>query len=96
MISEKSIIQKSKEQLMSVIDNEAVILGMDSGKYIGLNEIGTEIWIRLDKPIKVSLLIHEFVELYDEKEVVIHDHIIEFLTMLHKKSLIQLLDETQL
>lgn len=96
MITENSVIQKSEEQLMSVIDNEAVILGIESGKYIGLNEIGTEIWIRLDQPILVSKLIQEFTEVYDEKEIIIHDHIIEFLTMLYKKSLIQILDETNL
>ena len=78
---------------MSVVDNEAVILGITSGKYIGLNEIGTEIWNRLDQPIKISRLIQEFTEAYDEKESIIHDHVMEFLTILHNKSLIQILDE---
>ena len=93
MISENSVIQKSKEILMSVVDNEAVILGIKSGKYIGLNEIGTEIWIRLDQPIKISRLIQEFAEVYDEKEIIIRNQVMEFLTMLHNKSLIQILDE---
>ena len=94
MISENSVIQKSKEILVSVVDNEAVILGIKNGKYIGLNEIGTEIWIRLDQPIKISRLIQEFTETYDEKEEsIIHDHVMEFLTILHNKSLIQILDE---
>ena len=78
---------------MSVVDNEAVILGIKSGKYIGLNEIGTEIWIRLDQPIKISRLIQEFAEVYDEKEIIIRNQVMEFLTMLHNKSLIQILDE---
>ena len=93
MISENSVIQKSKEILMSVVDNEAVIQGIKSGKYIGLNEIGTEIWNRLNQPIKISRLIQEFTEIYDEKERIIHDHVMEFLTMLYNKSLIQILDE---
>ena len=93
MISENSVIQKSKETLMSVVDNEAVILGIKSGKYIGLNEIGTEIWIRLDQPIKISRLIQEFAEVYDEKEIIIRNQVMEFLTTLHSKSLIQILDE---
>ncbi len=95
MITENNVIQKSEEQLMSIIDNEAVILGLESGKYVGLNAIGTEIWNRLDQPIKVSKLIQEFAEVYDEKEIIIQNHIIEFLTMLYKKSLIRLHDETQ-
>jgi len=93
MISENSVIQKSKEILMSVVDNEAVILGIKSGKYIGLNEIGTEIWNRLDQPIKISRLIQDFTEVYDENESIIHDHVMEFLNILHNKSLIQILHE---
>ena len=50
---------------MSQVDKEAVILGIESGKYIGLNEIGTEIWNRLEQPAKVTSIIKEFIEIYE-------------------------------
>lgn len=93
MITENSIIQKSKESLMSIVDNEAVILGIQSGKYIGLNEIGTEVWNRLSEPIRVSELIREFVDIYDEQEALIREHILDFLSSLADKSLLQTLDD---
>jgi hypothetical protein len=94
MISDNSIIQKSEELLMSTIDNEAVILGIEIRKYIGLNEMGTYIWNQIEKPVRVSTLIHSLTEQFDETGSVIHDQVIEFLGLLYQKSLIQVLDET--
>ncbi len=79
MITENSLITKSDELLMSVIDNEAVILGIENGNYIGLNEIGTEIWLKLTQPIKVSNLINILARLYDEEEAIIKEQVMEFL-----------------
>jgi hypothetical protein len=93
MISEESIIYKSGDLLESVVDHEAVILGMESGKYIGLNEIGTEIWSRLEHPVKVTELIMALTELYDEDHGIISEQVLEFLNSLQEKSLIRVLDE---
>lgn len=79
---------------MSVIDNEAVILGIENGTYIGLNEMGTVIWSRLAEPVRVSSLIEALVNLYDEDEAVIKDQVIKFLGDLLEKSLIALANET--
>ena len=94
MISDKSTIKKSRDLIMSVIDKEAVILGVEKGMYVGLNEMGTEIWSRLDEPISVSGLIESLVSLYDEDEAVIKDQVLEFLNELLDKYLIILADET--
>jgi hypothetical protein len=94
MITEKSIIKKSGDFLMSILDNEAVILGIESGMYVGLNEMGTKIWSMLDEPVMVSGIIDSLVDLYDEKETVIADQVIEFLSELFDKSLIAIENET--
>ena len=79
---------------MSVIDKEAVILGIEDGMYVGLNEVGTEIWSRLNEPILVSSLIEILVILYDEEETLIKEQVMEFLSALLEKSLITLINET--
>lgn len=94
MISESSIIMKSGDLIMSVIDNEAVILGIETGMYIGLNEMGTEIWSRLNEPIRVSSLLETLINLYNEEETVIKDQVLEFLNDLLEKSLIGIENET--
>lgn len=94
MISIDCIIEKSADLMMAEIDNEAVILGLKSGNYIGLNEMGTEIWTRLSQPIRVSALIHTLIEIYEEDENTIKAHVIDFLNSLLEKSLIIIIDET--
>ena len=95
MISEHSKIAKCTGLMESIIDNEAVILGVESGKYIGLDEIATEIWSRLDQPIVVSDIILDLNDIYDENEIVIKEHVIEFLDDLLTKSLIREVDANQ-
>jgi hypothetical protein len=95
MITEENVIQKSDQLLMSIVDNEAVILEMESRHYIGLNDIGTEIWLRLDQPVIVSSLISEFIELYDEDRDIIKVQVLEFLNHLYDKRLINVLNENQ-
>lgn len=94
MIVEDNIILKSQDLLESVIDNEVVILGIKAGNYIGLNEMGTEIWSMISEPIKVSVLINTLSKLYDEKEQIIKEQVLDFLNNLKEKSFIKLVDET--
>jgi hypothetical protein len=39
-----SIIYKRAELLSSEIDGEVVMMNIESGKYIGMNQVGSEIW----------------------------------------------------
>jgi len=94
MILENSTIQKTDEHLMSIIDKEAVILGIDSGMYIGLNEMATEIWAMLDEPVRISGIIDSLAEQYDEDRSVIRDQVLEFLSSLLDRSLIKFSNET--
>ena len=95
MISEESIIQRSEKLLESRVENEAVILGMESGLYIGLNQIGTEIWARLDHPVKVGRLIRDICTEFDADRITIKAEVLEFLNALSAKSLIVVVDEDQ-
>ncbi|MCK5135657.1 MAG: PqqD family protein [Bacteroidales bacterium] len=80
--------------MMSTVDNEAVILGIKSGEYFGLNDIGTVLWKMLDHPVKVSDLITELVETYSGTEKTIRADVIEYISALHSKDLILEIDET--
>jgi hypothetical protein len=95
MISEESVIQKTTDLLESMVDSEAVILGMESGKYIGLNEVGTRIWSMLDQPVKVSDLLSELSVHYDAAPEVIREELLEFLNSLYHRLLVRVIHETE-
>src|SRR5262249_26432086 len=54
MISVNSIVVASREQLSSDLGGEAVILGLKSGVYYGLNTVGARIWSLIQEPRTVE------------------------------------------
>ena len=78
---------------MSKIDEETVILGIDSGLYYGLNSIGSVIWELLNDEIRVSELIEKLVSQYEGDEQEITREALGFLNLLYSKSLIELIHE---
>ena len=93
-ITKESRVRRSKDLLMSSVDDEAVLLGIESGMYYGLNPIGSKIWELLSSEILVSDLIGHLVEAYDAEEKVITSEVLEFLDQLLSRSLIELSHET--
>ena len=45
-----SVVVASKGQISTDLGGEAVILGLDSGQYYSLNDVGTRIWDLVQEP----------------------------------------------
>ena len=93
IINEKTIIVRRTETLSATVDNEAVVLGIESGNYFGLNEIGSEIWNRIADPVSVKALISALSDKYTGDTESIRKDILDFLSTLHEKGLIRIVDE---
>jgi hypothetical protein len=64
-IAESTVARRTDDVLATTIDDEAVILEMDSGTYYGFNETATFVWEQLEEPQAVSNLLSALVEEYD-------------------------------
>jgi len=65
-ITTASIVSRKKEGLLvSEVGNEIVMMDIESGNYIGLNETGKAIWALLEQPVQVADLINTLVAEYD-------------------------------
>lgn len=51
--------------LASELGSEMVIMDMNSGDYLGLNEVGTDIWRMLQQPITANDIINNLLTLYE-------------------------------
>ena len=60
-----SSIVVSNGQVSCDLDEEAVILDMESGTYFGLDPVGTAIWKLIQVPIRVEEIRNQLVERYD-------------------------------
>ncbi len=55
-LSLTSVVKLTNDLISAPIDDEVVILSVERGNYYGLDEIGTEIWQRLESPVRVDVL----------------------------------------
>jgi len=65
-ITTETIVSRKKDGLLvSELGNEMVMMDIDSGNYIGLNETGKVIWELIEQPVKVEELIKQLTIRYD-------------------------------
>jgi len=73
------LISRNPEQLFSEIDNEVVMLNIQSGEYYSLNSIGSAIWKMLSIPSTFEALIKSLMEDYNVDRVTCENDTNEFI-----------------
>jgi hypothetical protein len=64
-IADSTIISRSPAVLTAEIDGEVVMMSIEQGQYFGLDDIGSDIWKRLDPPCAFADLIDRLAADYD-------------------------------
>jgi len=73
-LSLASVVKLTDNIISAPIDDEVVILSVDSGAYFGLDEIGSEIWRRLETPTRVDVLCDTLATKYHaDRSTIEHD-----------------------
>lgn len=81
-ISIDSLVQRNDSNLIiSELDNDLVMMDIESGSYLSLNKTGRIIWEQLEQPIVVGNLIQQLMDrfLVDEKTCTVET--LDFLDM---------------
>lgn len=81
MINNQSTISRNQDILSSSINNETVMMDIESGQYIGLDPIATRIWQLIEQPITFDTLCNTLI---DEYEVSLEQCKIDVTTFLQK------------
>jgi hypothetical protein len=82
------LLQRKQDKISTELDNETVILDMESGVYSGLDSVGTSIWKLLEKEISFSDLRKTLMEKYDVEKDVCEKDTLLFLNELNASKLI--------
>lgn len=85
-------IQRIADIADAPIDDELVLMSVEHGKYYSMNSVGSDIWQFISTPITISELFDKMKDLYAVEDVNYEEQILEFLTMLHDKKLITVLN----
>jgi Coenzyme PQQ synthesis protein D (PqqD) len=89
-IGPETVVVATRRHLSAGLDGEAVILGLDSSLYFGLNEVGARIWSHLETPISIAELEARITAEYDVSPDRARNDIVELVNLLHGQGLVEL------
>jgi hypothetical protein len=64
-IADSTVISRSSSVLTAEVNGEIVMMSIEQGQYFGLDDIGSDIWKRLDSPCSFAGLIDRLAADYD-------------------------------
>ncbi len=83
------VFYRPQDKLSTELDQETVILDMESGIYSQLNPVGTTIWNQLEQPVALTTIIQKIVTVYEVKEEECRKDVLTFLQDLSRNELIK-------
>ena len=89
----KVFVRASDDVLFQVVDNEVVLLSLNSGEYFGLNEVGARIWVTSSKGRSLAGILEDVIEHYDVVEPELIRDVMPFIDTLEKEGLVTLVTE---
>jgi hypothetical protein len=74
------------------LDGEAVILDLEAERYYGLDEVGTRMWVTVTEAASIEAAFTELLDEYDAEPGTLRDDLVELLTALLDRGLIEVSD----
>lgn len=73
-VVDASLISRNSSVLAAEVDGEIVMMSIEEGRYFGLDDIGSDIWRRIDQPCSFGELIDRLAADYEaERETIAAD-----------------------
>ncbi len=82
------LICRSEDFLSSEIDGEMVMMNIETGAYIALNETGKSIWNLVIEPKKIHDIISSLMKEYDVTKEVCENDVLPFIQLLLEQKII--------
>ena len=89
-ISDDTLITQSTGLLAAAVHDETVMMDIESGRYYGLDDIGSAIWQRLEAPRRFGTLIDSLVADYDADRAVIAEDVRKLLSIMAEHKVVVL------
>lgn len=83
-------VVRNEACLSAKVENEIVLMSIESGCYGGLDDIGGDIWQRLEEPITVTELCNDLAVEYNADRTTIETDVLAFLNALWQKQMIEI------
>lgn len=82
------IVSSSKENIVSDMGGEKVMLSIKNGNYYNLGQIGGQIWDAISEPVSINELLQRLLLEFEVEREECEQHVFSFLDHLRKEGLI--------
>ena len=82
MIDDDTLIARSGSLLVAKVHDETVMMDIPSGRYYGLDDIGSDIWKRLESPRQFGELVDALAAEFDAEHATIAGDVRKLLTIM--------------
>ena len=89
-IAELTVISRSPAVLAAEVDGEIVMMSIEQGRYFGLDDIGSDIWKRIEQPCSFSVLVDALAADYDADRGTISADVTALLRRMAEQDVVRL------
>jgi hypothetical protein len=89
-INDQTLISRSDSLLVAGVQDETVMMDIQSGHYYGLDDIGSDIWKRLETPCRFGDLVDALIADYDADRLVIARDVAQLVTLMASNKVVTL------
>lgn len=90
LIDENTAVAQAEELVAADMDGETVMMRIESGKYFGLDSVGSRIWSLIAEPRRVSQVIDKLLGEYEVERRQCREETMEFLHHLIAEGLVKI------
>ncbi len=87
-ITPHQLLQRQPDMVFSHIDDEVVMMSIETGEYYGLNPVASRIWELLETPHTFNQLIDKLMQEFDIDEASCQRDVEAFLKQMMEKKLV--------
>jgi hypothetical protein len=89
-VSEATQISRSPSVLAAEVDGEIVMMSIEQGRYFGLDDIGSDIWKRIEQPCSFAALVDALAADYEADRGTIAADVTALLTRMAEQDVVKL------
>lgn len=94
-LQKQATVRIADDVISRVLEGEAVILGLGTGTYFGLDAVGTRIWQLIEERGRVTEILARLVEEYDVEPEQCERDLLRLLDELKRRGLITLVGDSR-
>ena len=73
------MIHANSQIMMALVQDETVILKLETGEYFGLNDVGSRLWKLIQSPVKLSAIVEELLRDYEVEPATLRNDVIRIV-----------------